>query len=225
MNFVDLFIGVVLLLSGTYGWRTGLLRCLLGLAAIAASVWLALARGGWVGDRVGAWAGWSPAASAWVGAGLILAAAFLGCGLVIFFLDRMVRASPLGPVNAVGGGVVGLLNGAIGIGLLLSFLSFYPLHSRLPAQLAASSLARPVQRLCGTLVAGIRWASPDVEDLLRRLRADQGSVVSRSPEVVEEVSRRVGQVWAEVDTLVASGQKDSSESRVQSPGSKTKSNP
>lgn len=205
MNFVDLGIVIGLLISGAYGWRTGLLRCLLGLAAIVASVWLALSRGGWVGDRIGAWAGLSPPVSAWVGAGLILVVASLGFTFIISLLDKMIRTSALGPINAIGGGLVGLLNGALVIGLLLPFLSFYPLHSRLPATLSASALARPVERVCGTLVAGIRRVSPNVEDLLRRMRADQGSVISRSPEVVEEVSRRAGQVWDEVDTLVGQG--------------------
>ena len=221
MNGVDLCIVAGLLVGGIYGWRAGLLRCLLGLAALVGSVWLALARGGWIGDHFGARLGMSPSTAAWTGAGLILCVSLAGFLLILALLERVLRASALGPFNAIGGGILGLLNGALCLGLALSFLSLHPPHSDLPGHLTASALARPVERISRTLVAGLRRVSPNVEEMLGRMKADQGSVVSRSPEVVEEVSRRAGQVRAEVDTLIARSVGDSSESRAPIPDAKT----
>lgn len=214
MNWVDGVIIGGLLIGGVYGWRAGLIRCLLGLAAVIGSVWLSLARGAWVGDHFGARLGVAPSTAVWMGAGLLLCVSLAAFLLLIALLERVLRQSALGPLNAIGGGIIGLLNGSLCLGLGLSFLNLHPPHSGLPAHLAASSLARPVQRVSRSLVTAIRGVSPSVEDLLGRMKADRESVVSRSPGVAEEISRRAGQVRAEVDTLLAPSPADSAGSRA-----------
>ena len=202
VNFLDIIISVILIICFLYGWRRGLLGSLLGLMGIIGSVWLALARGGWLGDLLGEWVDLSPSASAWLGAGLILLVSLLCSFLIITFLDRLIRFAGLGPINAVGGGAVGLINGVIGLGLLFSFLSFHPIFPGLPGYLSSSSLADPVEGASRRLVAGIRHFSPNVEDLLERMREDRGSVIHRDPVVLEEVSRRVEKILTEMDSLV-----------------------
>ena len=206
MNIVDLCIAICLFFIGLQGWRRGLLRSLLGLAGFLASVWFALALGGWAGDRIQRWLDLSTVASAWTGAGLVLLVAGAVSFVIIAVLDRMIRSSPLKPINSVGGGVIGLLTGVLFLGLVISFLTLHPVHSSMQGRLSRSFLSQPVKRCSAVLVALIRRASPSVQDLLTRMKADERSVVHRSPEVADEVSKRVDQIWTEVDSLVGKGQ-------------------
>lgn len=217
MNWVDLFIAAGLVAAGVYGWHAGLSRCLLSLAGLIGSVWLSLARGGWLGDLFAARIGLSPVAAAWIGAGLILGLSLAAFLLLISLLDRLLRSSTLGPADAIAGGFLALLNGALCLGLALSFLSLHPLHSGIPSRLRASFLAGPIQRVSKSLIEGVRRVSPSAEVMLARLRADRESAVSRSPEVVEAISRGVGQVRAELDTLISRSVGDSSAPGVRAP--------
>ena len=208
MNPLD--IGLVVLLSwSTYkGWRTGLLRALLGLAGLVLAYVLSLAYGPSLGQALLG----EDNASLYGILGII--AVFLGVLITVHFAAKLarafLRATPLGIFDAAAGGVLGLGQGVLAFGLLILLAYSYPVHKDIPEQIEESHLAGPVQAGALTLVDGIKTILPSVKSILddldiqgsgghppvvETLRSGADEARQKLEGVVEESRKRLKDTW------------------------------
>lgn len=122
MNALDWILALPLLYAAYVGFRDGIAAQLGGLIGLIAGVWLACH----FGVSVGQWLGWdSPVAPI---AGFL--AVLLGVMVAVVLLGRLLkglfRFAGLGPFDAVGGLVLGVLKMALMLSVLL--LAFVPLN-------------------------------------------------------------------------------------------------
>ena len=200
MNALDLILIALLLLAAVKGWRIGIVQALTALVGLILAYGLALSYGGvvagWISDRVSD----TPSAAAVVGFVCIFLATLVAFYLLGRVLRGIVRLSPLGLVDAVGGAVAGVANGVLILGLFVLLLRAHPFHDRIPAYIDGSALGMPVQRAAMCMLDVIRSATPRAARLYKDLGIDHPN--SSPPTVIKSISGRAEATRAKLDSLV-----------------------
>ena len=182
MNALDVTLVILLGWSAYKGWKTGLLRALIGLVGLLVAYVFALAYGQGIGHSLFGNDGSTVSGIL----GIIIT--FFGVALLIYvaarFAKAFLHATPLGVFDAAGGGLLGLAQGVLGFGLLIVLAYSNPLHSKIPHQIASSQLAGPVQAGALILHDGIKAIWPSVRSALEDLNI-RGS--NEHPAVVETI--------------------------------------
>lgn len=149
MSGFDIFVGLLLVYAAWRGFRDGVLVQLGGIAGLVAGVWVAFRYGTAFGLRLRL----EGATASVVGFIAILLGVLLAVALVGRLARRIFRIAGLGPLDAVGG----LLLGVVKMGLALSvlLLLFEPLNEQAKwidrGRFEQAALYRPV-REAGTLL-------------------------------------------------------------------------
>jgi len=123
MNWLDIVIAVILVVSVIAGLRAGLIRMVVSLAGILLGVFLAGRYYQALGERltfISSDKGASIAAYV-----LILVLVIVVAGLIAWLLSKAISAIALGWLNRVGGAVLGLFSTAVFIGAVLAVWAKY----------------------------------------------------------------------------------------------------
>ena len=200
MNFLDLFLIALLFLAAVKGWRIGIVHALTALIGLILAYSLALSYGGlvagWISDRVAD----TQRAAALAGFFCVFLATLVAFYLLGRVLRGIVRLSPLGLVDAVGGAVAGIANGVLVLGLLVLLLRAHPFYDRIPAYVDGSALGMPVQRAAMSMLDLIRSAAPRAGQLYKDLGIDNPN--SSPPTVIKSISGKAEATRAKLDSLV-----------------------
>ncbi len=123
MNWLDIIIAIVLIISVVSGIRSGLVRMVISMVGIILGIFLA-------GRYYQALAGQltfipSDRAASIVAYVIILVAVMVVAGLLAWGLSKALSAIALGWVNRVGGAVLGLFSAAVLVGAVLAVWAKY----------------------------------------------------------------------------------------------------
>ncbi len=123
MNWLDIIIAVLLVVSVIGGIKSGLIRMVISLAGMLLGIWLAGHYYQALGDKltfISSDKGASIAAYV-----IILIAVTIVAGIIAWLLTKIISATPLGWLNRIGGAVLGLLSSAVFIGAILAIWAKY----------------------------------------------------------------------------------------------------
>jgi membrane protein required for colicin V production len=138
MNWVDVALLLVLLLSVVLGIWRGLVYEVLSVAGWVVAFFAAQAYAGTVGEWL-PMAQFAPALRSAAGFALVFIATAFACGMVAWFIKKMVASVGLRPVDRVLGSVFGVARGLLILLGLTVVVSMTPLHTE--AGWKASSVA------------------------------------------------------------------------------------
>ncbi len=170
MNIVDLILLIGLCWMVFRGCRTGLVRSLVGLLSFILAYGFGLAYGGAVSEWVsGETAGHGPALLGFV---CVFLATLIACYLLGRMLQAMLKATPFGIVDTLCGGIIGLAQGLLLLGLLILLLRAYSPHPGVKAYIDDARLTRHVQRACLVLMDAVKAAVPRASEFYRYLVPD-----------------------------------------------------
>lgn len=200
MNALDIILIIVLSWSAFRGWQTGLLKSLLSLAGLVLAYVLALAYGQALGQSLLG----DATLYGILGIVAVFFGTIIGVQIAARFVKAFLDATPLGIVDTIGGGALGLAQGVLAFGLLIVLAYSYPIHSKIPEQVEESTLASPVQNGALALVDGIKAILPSVKEALQDLNI-RGS--DDPPPVVETLKSGADEARKKLDGVVEESKK------------------
>ena len=115
MHAFDIIVGIPLAYAAYRGFRSGIVAQSCGLLGLVAGVWLASR----YGEAAGLWMRVDPSAARVAGFVAILLLTLLGIALLGQLLKGLFRLAGLGPIDAVGGLLLGVVKMALILSLLL----------------------------------------------------------------------------------------------------------
>ena len=154
MNFADLIIVLLLLVTIGVGWRRGLIRSLGNLLADLVALFIAWRVfdlvAGWI-DQILPWSKNACSVSAFI---LVFTIADIIFTTLIFIIDRIFNWLAFIPflktINRIGGGIFGLVRGGFLISIFLYLFVIFPEWTWLNQQIAGSILVPNFQPLVST---------------------------------------------------------------------------
>ena len=175
MNRFDLLLLLLAALLITLGMIKGLVRILIGTAALVAAFALAAVYHQPLAARLG-WQSASPGTQALVSWGLIVVGVLLAGGLVVWFLRKALTIAHLGWVDRLGGGALGLVAATLIAAFVILPLAAYPGAPRLLDGSVLAPRIAPVSDLASPLVPDDleRRYHEGVDGLRRAWRARAG---------------------------------------------------
>ncbi len=161
MNLVDILIWVVLLSFAVKGFMKGLVKEVCSLLGLFAGGWIAFAYYGHVAAALGPHIHLPRFLLPVLSFGLI----FVTLGLSFFFLGHLLttffKIILLGAVNRLAGLVLGLLEGALLVSIVLGLAVSAPAPEKLKKHVGGAAMAKPFVA-CGTGLISL-WKPPGEE--------------------------------------------------------------
>lgn len=204
MNIVDLILALGLFWAIRKGWQIGLVQSLLNLLSIVLAYGFALT----YGETAARWIFRAPddldGGAALMGFIAVFALVLLVCYLLGRLLHKTLMASPLGIIDAIGGGALGLIKGLLVFGLLAIFCRHYPLHSRVPELIDKAFLGKPVQKSALVIADGIRAAFPKTRDFLENI----GLKPQKPPPLVDKLNKSADEARQKIQDAIDESRKN-----------------
>jgi membrane protein required for colicin V production len=202
MNIVDLILVIGLCWMVFRGCRIGLVRGLVGLVSFILAYGLGLAYGGVVSEWIsGQNAGHGPAMLGFV---CVFFSTLIACYLFGRMLQAMLKATPLGVVDTLCGGVFGMAQGVLLLGLLILLLRAYPPHPRVKVYIDDARLTRQVQQACLVLMDVFKAGVPRASELYKYLEPEKQK--SSIHPFVDSMTRGTGKARAKLKGLIEESQ-------------------
>ena len=202
MNIVDLILLIGLCWMVFRGCRIGLVRSLVGLVSFILSYGLSLAYGGVVAEWIsGENEGHGPALLGFV---CVFLLTLIACYLLGRMLQVMLKATPFGVVDTLCGGVFGMAQGVLLLGLLILLLRAYVPHPGVKAYIDDARLTRHVQQACLVLMDAVKGGIPRASELYKYLVPNEQK--SSVHPFVESMTRGTGKARARLKGLIEESQ-------------------
>ena len=198
MNIVDLILVLGLFWFARKGWQIGLVQSLIMLLSVILAYCCALAYGETIARALFDTTGDIGRGAALFGFLVIFAAVLVACYFIGSALHKALRASPLGAIDAFGGIALGLVQGALILGLLAIFFHANPIHSRVPEYIDNSALGAPLQKSAHVIADGVQAMYPDVKTTLEKL----GIQTSKTPPLIEELNKEAREAKKKINELI-----------------------
>jgi membrane protein required for colicin V production len=160
VNWVDALVILTLAVAFWGGYRAGVVREIIGLAAIIIAWVLAGAFAGPFADSLGVQLGVSVAVAHLIGFWLLFLVVFAAVRAAGWLLERAATLPIVKVVSGVGGGVVASAKAVLLLWLLLFVALFFPISPDVRAAMRASPLARAIDSLDTPAYAMLESALP-----------------------------------------------------------------
>lgn len=147
MNWVDALVILSLGVAFWGGYRAGVVRELIGLAAIVIAWVLAGAFAGPFSDSLGVQLGVSIAVAHLIGFWLLFLVVFAAVRALGWLLERVATLPIVKVVSGLGGGIVAAAKSMVLLWLVLFVALFFPISPDVRAAMRASPLARTIDSL------------------------------------------------------------------------------
>ena len=200
MNIIDLILALGLFYLAWKGWQIGLVQSLIGLISVVLAYGCALAYGE---SLARALFDSTSEGAVLIGFFAVGLAVLISCYLIGQAIHRVLHASPLGLVDAVGGGILGLAQGVLIIGLLTLFLHANPIHSRVPELIDDSALGPPLQKAARVIADGVQAMFPNVKTTLEKLGIQTSSQV---PPLIQKLNKEARDARDKINELIDAAQ-------------------
>lgn len=204
MNIVDLILALGLFWAIRKGWQIGLVQSLVSLLSIVLAYGFALTYGETAARRIFSGADDLDGGAALLGFLAVFALVLLLCYLLGRLLHKTLMASPLGMVDAIGGGVLGLGKGLLIFGLLAIFCRQYPIHSRAPELIDNALLGPPVQKYAMVIADGVQAAFPKTRNFLENI----GLKPQKPPPLVDKLNKSADEARQKIQDIIDESRKN-----------------
>ena len=199
MNIIDPILALGLFYLARKGWQTGLVQSLIGLISVVLAYGCALAYGEALAHALFDSTGDLGEGAALIGFLAVGLAVLIACYLIGQAIHGVLQASPLGAIDAIGGGVLGLVQGILIIGLLTLFLRANPFHSRVPELIDESALGPPLQKAARVIADGVQAMFPNVKTMLEKLGIQ---TASQAPPLIEKLNKEARDAQVKINELL-----------------------
>lgn len=199
MNIIDLILALGLFYLARKGWQIGLVQSLIGLLSVVLAYGCALVYGEPLARALFDSTGDLGEGAALIGFLAVGLAVSIACYLIGQAIHRVLQASPLGAIDAIGGGILGLAQGILIIGLLTLFLRANPIHNRVPELIDESALGPPLQKAARVIADGVQAMFPKVKTTLEKLGIQTASQV---PPLIEKLNEEARDARDKIDELL-----------------------
>jgi len=125
MNWVDIVIGIILILAFFSGFKKGLFVALASLVGIVAGVLGAIYFSDFAGNYISRWFDWGDQMTKWASFAVTFAGIVLAVSLAGKFLTKIADFAMLGLLNKLLGGVFSVLQYAFILSVIFMFLEGY----------------------------------------------------------------------------------------------------
>jgi len=162
MNYIDLILGIILIIAAFQGFRQGFIVELASLAALILGIWGAIHFSDWTADFITDTTGYKSEHLSTIAFVVTFIAIVILIHILGKMLDTAVKAVALGFLNRLAGIIFGVLKAAVILSIfLLLFESVDENVHILPAgQKAESKIYQPLKQLVPTLFPFIKlWDS------------------------------------------------------------------
>lgn len=200
MNIIDPILALGLFYLAWKGWQIGLVQSLIWLISVVLAYGCALAYGESLAHALFDSTSEGAVLIGFFAVGL---AVLIACYLIGQAIHRVLHASPLGLVDAVGGGILGLAQGVLIIGLLTLFLRANPIHSRVPELIDDSALGPPLQKAARVIADGVQAMFPNVKTTLEKLGIQ---TASRVPPLIQKLNKEARDARDKINELIDAAQ-------------------
>ena len=200
MNIIDPILALGLFYLAWKGWQIGLVQSLIWLISVVLAYGCALAYGESLARVLFDSTSEGTVLIGFFAVGL---AVLIACYLIGQAIHRVLHASPLGLIDAVGGGILGLAQGVLIIGLLTLFLRANPIHSRVPELIDDSTLGPPLQKAARVIADGVQAMFPNVKTTLEKLGIQTSSQV---PPLIQKLNKEARDARDKINELIDAAQ-------------------
>ena len=200
MNIIDPILALGLFYLAWKGWQIGLVQSLIWLISVVLAYGCALAYGESLARTLFDSTSEGTVLIGFFAVGL---AVLIACYLIGQAIHRVLHASPLGLIDAVGGGILGLAQGVLIIGLLTLFLRANPIHSRVPELIDDSALGPPLQKAARVIADGVQAMFPNVKTTLEKLGIQTASQV---PPLIQKLNKEARDARDKINELIDAAQ-------------------
>ncbi len=125
MNYIDIIIAILLLISIVSGWRQGFVRQLFGLLALLAGVYCAYKFSHFAAHYITSWFGPDEAWTNGIAFAVTFVVVLIGVVVIGRIADRFVKLIALGLLNSLLGAVLSLLKMALILSVCLLLLNMF----------------------------------------------------------------------------------------------------
>ncbi len=198
MNIVDLIFALGLFWFARKGWQIGLVQSLIMLLSVILAYGFALTYGETTARALSDTTEDLGTGTALIGFFVVFAAVLAACYFLGRTLHGMLRASPLGAIDAFGGIALGLAQGALILGLIAIFLHAKPIHSRVPEFIDNSALGAPLQKSARVIADGVQAMFPSVKTMLEAL----GIQIEKKPPLIEKLNEEAGKARKKINEML-----------------------
>jgi membrane protein required for colicin V production len=162
VSWPDFVIGAVIALAAFFGFKRGFIKEIAGLLALVAMIVAPHYYNGAADGIIDRYSKLGPIGAHLVGMLLTGLFAYIVVIAVASVLNRIAKLPILGTGNALAGGIVGFVKGAVAIWLLLYVALFFPLTPAIRTSLHASKLAPYFVTFDGPIDAVVESAIPSM---------------------------------------------------------------
>ena len=198
MNIVDLIFALGLFWFARKGWQIGLVQSLIMLFSVILAYGFALTYGETTARALFDTTEDLGSGAALFGFLVVFVAVLAACYFLGRALHGMLRPSPFGAIDAFGGIALGLVQGALILGLIAIFFRANPIHSRAPEFIDNSTLGAPLQKSARMIADGVQAMFPDVKTLLEKL----GIQIEKTPPLIEKLNKEAGEARKKIDEML-----------------------
>ncbi|MDA0710510.1 MAG: CvpA family protein [bacterium] len=198
MNILDILLALALFWTARKGWQIGLLQSLISLLSIVLAYGFALAYGESAARHLLDTTDELDGGSALLGFVALFILVLVVCYLIGRIVHKVLQASPLGIVDSVGGGALGLIKGILIFGLLTIFIRQYPVFDRIPQLIEQSALGKPVEKGSTVIANAVRRVFPRTKSFLDRL----GVKAEKAPPLVDKLNKSAEDVRKKINDLI-----------------------
>lgn len=162
MNWVDILVALTLLAAFWGGYRNGLVREVIGLAAVVLAWFAATAFATGTSDWIAAQWNFSPAVARVAAFWSVFLAAFVVVRALGWLLERVTKLPVISIVSGIGGGLVSAVKALVLLWAVLFVALFFPMDAQVREALRESPSAEVIESFDGPVVAAIDAALPKV---------------------------------------------------------------
>lgn len=205
MNWIDFFILFVLFLALLNGYRRGVFKEISTFIGLVFAVVFAVSNADWLSMRLEGKVNMSPSVLYVFSFILVFGLFMLILKLIGRFFYRLVKITPMKLGNKIGGGIFGVVKGAVALSLLfLLFIFPTPLKS-FDSAIAESSLARPIRGFVPAVYDHTPFLHPRSENFLAEIQKgillSNADLYSGNPQGALKDKVLLGMSDEDVDTL------------------------
>ncbi len=211
MNWVDLFVIIVLLAAIANGVRRGLFREIVTLIAIVVGLVVAVRYSDWIAGIISSSIKIDSKhylfVISFVGMFIIALAVAKLIGIALY---KMASPASLKNTDKVGGALVGALKGIAILGFMFTLLLFIPVFSNLNANVEDSVLAPPIRKVVPKLYDYTSIFHPDNPTFLAKVKKVMQPIPDPDMELAEKEGEKVKtageQILSDVERILGDQQ-------------------
>ncbi len=196
MNWVDFFIGVVLVLTVFVGYKRGLFRELTTFAGLVIAVIVSINYADWLAFQMESAIKIAPTLR-YV---LAVVVCFIGCMLIFkligYYFYKMVKLSPLKFPDKIGGAVFGAFKGSVILSLVFLMFIFFPVFQSFNQLIDESILAPYVRQVVPMTFDYTDYFHPESGEFMDKVMSgvlgSQITEYSKKPESLLDEEKALG---------------------------------